>query len=128
VVFEVTSGKTSVEEDVDIADWDDEGGNAINTAVASLDMFRSSGSMGFAVTSGRTMVISGGDCVTSFGSVVVVVTFGETVVVVGGNCVANFEPKGSAQVVSGSEDFLFTMSSNGVERSSMTSPDNSQII
>jgi len=91
-----------------------------------------------------TVVVMAGSCVSSFdpkvlgcGSVVVVVasgglgvvtsTSGETVVI-GGNGVANFDPKGSAQFVFVSDNFLFTMSSKGVERSDITSPDNSQII
>jgi len=42
--------------------------------------------------------------------------------------IANFEPNGSAQFVSDSESFRLTMSSNGVLRSSIRSPESSHII
>ena len=137
---------TSVEEDAHNVDWDGEGGNTLDNdvVVSSVIMLGSSGSVVIVVISGTMIVFAGGTSVSIFnlkvlgssvvvvvvsgGTVVVTIASGKTVLVMGGNCVSNFEPKGSAQLVSLSDNFLFTMSSKGVERSSITSPDNSQII
>merc|ERR1719287_148497 len=110
----------------------------------SVIMLGSSGSVVIVMISGTMIVFAGGTSVSSFnlkvlgssvvvvvvsgGTVVVTIASGKTVLVMGGNCVSNFEPKGSARLVSLSDNFRFTMSSKGVERSSITSPDNSQII
>ena len=132
----INCGSESIEEDANVAACVDADEVVVNDVVDDVVVDLA---VDVVVVVEEVVVVASdvvfGSLVVVFGiSVVVVVTSGKTVAVMGGNFAVtwigdgNFGPKGSAQLVSVSESFLFIMSSNGVVRSSMTSPESSQII